>query len=1090
MILGPNRELHGRGNPPPGEGDEHERLYQRLADFIESGDQSGPPGEDDLGSADEAIQSGIREYLAAVAVVDRIARPFRAVAAVSTPRLPLVLNDYELLEEIGWGGTATVYRARQRALNRIVAIKVLRGGRPGTLCDGARMRFEAEAVAGLEHPGIVPVYEVGEWEGRPYFSMKLYEGGSLANHLTEFRERLRDAASVVISIAQAIHFAHQRGILHRDLKPSNVLLDADGRPHVADFGLAKRLDTDQDITQTGELIGTPAYMAPERIGGSPWFGPATIATDVYGVGAILYALLTGRAPFEAETSIQALQAAGAEDPARPAALNPKIDPDLNTICLKCLEKEPGRRYSTARDVADELQRWLAGEPIVARQIPLTERARRWCRRHPVRLTAGIASLALLLTVLGGLTTGYVLLRESNSIAETHRASAEDKARALADRLYAARMTSGRELLERGDLQRLRLLLNEFSDQPERQGFEWRWLKQRVCSMPREVARFMEHEHIVYGSDFSPDGQLVASCGADGLIKLWNSETGRWLRTLDPDSGVSANGERFDEDCVDFSPDGLWLASSGENGAVHLWDLATGTPHELLPRPQGETYSVEFSSDGSWLVAACADRIVRVWEVASRKLATGFAGHTTTVKWAVFSPDGSEVASADQEGTICVWHRDRGELRVQINAGLRTNVVAWSPDGRHLATEGPGGSVFLWDAGAGSQLAALPAAGGIRTLTFSPDSGRLAAAGNDGCVRIWSVSDRLLERYFKAHRDVIWSARFDRAGNRLLTCSTDRTAAVWDFAETPALDPPLTGFPQPIRHLAFFGDGRRLAVFTVHSEFWIGDTSPTAEWRRIPIDIRAHSGPVSSPDGRELAFIGAGGEIHCWDAGTEQLSATFQPPPPDPGHEDWRLGAVLLRYLPDHRLAALTSQGALWMRTGTNWEELRPARSGPGHARLLAPMADGSLFAMCDLQPEQIQFWDPKQGTVDRIIDVGEAVLTGAVSPDEQWLAGGFPDGSIALCPLDSARPPQRLMGHREGISCLQFSPDSRTLASSSGDGEVRLWHVRTGEELFVLEARRGAAFTFAFSPDGELLAVGGDVGSDGAMLSIYKADSP
>jgi serine/threonine-protein kinase len=375
------------------------------------------------------VQDGVREYLDAVAAVDQVAAPLRALAVGYRPvEFPQLLGDYALLEEIGCGGTAIVYRARQKGLNRIVAVKVLRRGRSGSLHDVERMRFEAEAVAQLEHPGIVPIYEIGEHDGRPFFSMKLYEGGSLSARLSDFRDRSRQAAELVAAVAHAVHHAHQRGILHRDLKPSNILLDSDGRPHVADFGLAKRLEADQELTQTGELIGTPAYIAPERVGGSPWSGPATVATDVYGLGAILYALLCGHPPFAAESSIQTLLAVSTDDPAPPTSLNPGVDRDLQIICLKCLEKDPARRYGSAHDVADDLQRWLAGEAISARQAGRAERLRRWCRRHPVRATASLATLALACTAISGLATGYVLVSRANRVAEAHRTSADEIAR--------------------------------------------------------------------------------------------------------------------------------------------------------------------------------------------------------------------------------------------------------------------------------------------------------------------------------------------------------------------------------------------------------------------------------------------------------------------------------------------------------------------------------------------------------------------------------------------------------------------------------------------------------------------------------------
>jgi tetratricopeptide (TPR) repeat protein len=281
-----------------------------------------------------------------------------------------------------------VYRARQKSLNRLVALKMVRAGRWSSAADVRRFRNEAETVALLDHPHIVPVYEVGEEQGQLYFSMKLVGGGSANEQLARFTGHPRAAARLVVSVARAVHHAHQRGVLHRDLKPSNILLDAQGQPLVTDFGLAKRVEGAPTLTESGALIGTAPYMAPEQTYGRK--GAVTTATDVYGLGALLYALLTGRPPFTGETPLEILEQVKEQAPQPPGRLNPRVDRDLETVCLKCLEKEPPRRFGAAEAVAEDLERWLKGEPIMARPAGRFERAWRWCRRNPV-----VASLALL-----------------------------------------------------------------------------------------------------------------------------------------------------------------------------------------------------------------------------------------------------------------------------------------------------------------------------------------------------------------------------------------------------------------------------------------------------------------------------------------------------------------------------------------------------------------------------------------------------------------------------------------------------------------------------------------------------------------------
>ena len=339
------------------------------------------------------------------------------VAGPTTPRALArgatvgYFGDYEILKVLGRGGMGVVYEARQVSLNRLVALKMIKAGVLADDDDLRRFQNEAEAVALLDHPGIVPVYEVGEHDGQRYFSMKLVEGGNLAERLASFRDNPRAAATLLAEIAEAVHHAHMRGILHRDLKPANILIDAEGHPHVTDFGLAKRVEGDVEMTQSGAILGTPAYMSPEQAQGRR--GSITTATDVYGLGAILYALLTGRAPFGGDSVIDTLDAVKTRPPASPRKFNGQVPSDLETICLKCLEKEPARRYHSAEDLAADLHRWLDGRPITARHVGGLTRAVMWCKRKP--LVAGLAAALLIAVVVGtaGILINWLELRRAN-----------------------------------------------------------------------------------------------------------------------------------------------------------------------------------------------------------------------------------------------------------------------------------------------------------------------------------------------------------------------------------------------------------------------------------------------------------------------------------------------------------------------------------------------------------------------------------------------------------------------------------------------------------------------------------------------------
>ncbi len=325
-------------------------------------------------------------------VLDKDAARAEAVrSAAKHGALPRRFGEFELLEEIAEGGMGVVYKARELSLNRLVALKMILGGQLATETEVKRFRTEAEAASNLEHPNIVPIFGFGEFEGRHYYTMRLVEGGSLADRLAEFQRQPRAAAKLLATVARAVHFAHQRGILHRDLKPANILFDAHGRPHVSDFGLAGRVKEDSEQTHTNVIAGSPSYMSPEQASGGRV--RLTTATDIYSLGVILYALLTGRVPFEGDTSLETLRKVLDEEPKPPRELNRHLDIDLETICLKCLEKDPGQRYGSAEALADDLERWLRLEPIKARPATVLERALKWTRRRP-------AVAALIAVVLG------------------------------------------------------------------------------------------------------------------------------------------------------------------------------------------------------------------------------------------------------------------------------------------------------------------------------------------------------------------------------------------------------------------------------------------------------------------------------------------------------------------------------------------------------------------------------------------------------------------------------------------------------------------------------------------------------------------
>jgi tetratricopeptide (TPR) repeat protein len=410
--------------------DREQLLDEILAGYLKAAQAGAAPSRQSLLNRYPQLSGELTEFFADQDHIENLAAPLRALAPPPSLASGTMLGDYELLDEIARGGMGVVCRARQKSLQRLVAVKVLLAGPLASSEQWRRFQAEAEAVGSLDHPNIVPVYEVGVYNNRPYFSMKLLEGGSLADRLQSGdRPSPRESVQLLVTIAEAVYYAHQRGILHRDLKPANILLDGHGQPHVSDFGLAKRSGETPvpsvALTVSGAIVGTPSYMAPEQAAGSRTL---TTATDVYGLGAVLYELLTGRPPFRGEHLFDTLRRIQSEEPLPPRSVDARIDRDLELICLKCLRKEPERRYASARELALDLGRYLTGEPIEARPAGRLERLWLWCRRRPVAAAVTLAFVAVIVTA-------FVLVDRARRQAEDRElrlAANRDEARRVLD----------------------------------------------------------------------------------------------------------------------------------------------------------------------------------------------------------------------------------------------------------------------------------------------------------------------------------------------------------------------------------------------------------------------------------------------------------------------------------------------------------------------------------------------------------------------------------------------------------------------------------------------------------------------------------
>jgi hypothetical protein len=815
-----------------------EQLDEVLAAYLEAVETGWAPGRQRLLACYPHLAEDLNRFFANQDRVESVAAPLRppTVSGPQAPASPVTVDDaqtptvrhemgwpiipgYEVLREVGRGGMGVVYQARQLSCERPVALKMLLAApQTGPQEQRDRFRAEAHAAARLQHPGIVQLFEVGENEGRPYLVMEYVAGGSLAERLDGTPLPPREAAALVEKLARATHVAHQAGIIHRDLKPANVLLatsrsdkhpclslgPADKQdacryePKITDFGLAKRLDV-AGQTVSGAIVGTPSYMAPEQAGSKgKRIGPAT---DVYGLGAILYELLTGRPPFKGTTPLETALQVISDEPVPPSQLQPKTPRDLETICLKCLHKEAHKRYPTAEALAADLRRFQAGEPVQARPVGLGERTIKWVRRRPAQ------AVLLALVVLGTLACFALVLWRLRVEERLHNQAVQAEQREKGHRreaersLYLIHIARANREWNAGTMDRARYFLSLCPEEPR--GWEWNCL-QRLCSSGKPLT-LKGHPQQVNSVCWSPDGKLLAGPGGapeirePGELKVWDAQTGKEVLDLKGHTGAVLS--------VCFSPDGTRLAGGSEDQTVKVWDAQTG--REVLSLKGGGS-SVAFSPNGKLL--ASASRVldvqkqewvgeVKVWEAQTGKEIPSGNDYTGGVGSVAFSPDGTRLASAGfPENRVKVWDVRTGqELLALKGHTFPVLSVCFSPDGKRIASAGKDRTVRLWDAQTGRELFALQGhTARVHSVCFSPDGKRLASASGDpfsltsGEVKVWDVESGQEVLSLKGRHFGATSVSFSPDGNRL-ACVEDAEVTVYDG--TPLEKPPAQP-PQP------------------------------------------------------------------------------------------------------------------------------------------------------------------------------------------------------------------------------------------------------------------------------------------------------
>jgi WD40 repeat protein/tRNA A-37 threonylcarbamoyl transferase component Bud32 len=972
--------------------------------------------------------------------------------------LPERVGDYEILGEVGRGGMGVVYKARHVQLHRVVALKMLLASYFADRDQRLRFRIEAEAVARLQHPHIVQLFEIGEHEMDPgspcpYFTLEFVEGGSLAARLAERPPPPRQAAAWLEPLARAVHYAHQQGIIHRDLKPANILLTSDGQPKICDFGVAKLLGGSDLKTLSGMLIGTAEYMAPEQAEGQT---AADRATDVYALGTILYELLTFRPPFKGMSALDTLNQIRTVQPVPPRHLQPHVARDLETICLKCLEKEPRKRYATSEALAEDLRRFLAGAPISARPVNWWHRTVKWCHRRPAQAALAATLLVVVLVGFAGVTWQMFRAEAAKEIALQEKEAARWYA-------YRANIAAAASALQLTNISSARSYLDAAPEQYR----NWEW-HHFVSQLDPPHAVLRGHDAAVVSVAFSPNSTRLASASDDRTVRVWDCVTGTTVAVLRGHAGrvfqvsYSPDGKhltsysedgtvyvwdmtnhqlsatlhgRFQWPCC-LAPSGKELVSSGKDGTLSIWDTASGKVRAAWKGHSAAVTAVVFSPDGTRVLSSghYPDNSVRLWDATMGRSLAVMAGHRNHVGYVAFSPDGSRIVSASRDQTARVWDAATGQALATLR-GHQDQVLkaAFCPKGAYVVTVSRGRTVRLWDAKTGESLAVL---GGhqdaVHGVAFSPDGNRIASASEDKTVRLWDAGLAERNGVLRGHTSYVYAVAFSPNGTEVASAAWDGTVRLWD-ATTGQQTGLLDHQKGIVTSVAFHPDGRHLVTIVRDHRVCLWDLAIRKlryTWQAFPVPYQdPHA--VFDPRGRFVAAAAGKASALLWDVASGQSVAVF-------GAQQGSSCDVAFR--PDGgQLASAERDGTVRLWDVPTGEPRGVLGGHTGEVQAVCYNWDGTLIASAGLDLS-VRLWDAKtQEPLLPVLRHASQVYNVAFSPDGTRLAAACRDSTIRLWDVTTHEEVAELRGHTDYAHAIAFSPDGSRLVSGSGDYTVRIW---------------------------------------------------